>query len=123
MKSDLIVFSCRQEVKRSIEKIVRDMDVTFFYMNRWDEVAQLINKDKGSLILIDSKVHERHGPKIYIDIHSWSPKSKVILINTLPGKKDMVKEAMNAGAYGCLTWPLIKWEAVTLIEYLLKDME
>jgi DNA-binding NtrC family response regulator len=123
MKPDLIVFSYRQEVKRAIEKIVRDMDITFLYMNRWDELAQLINKDRGSLILIDSNVHKRHGSKVYKDIRSLSPKSKMILINTPPRKEGMVKEAMNAGAYGCLDWPLIKWEALTLIEYLLRDME
>ena len=123
MKSDLIVFSYRQEVKRTIEKIVQGMDITFFYIDRWDELAQLINKDKGSLILIDSNVHKRHGVRIYKDIRSLSPKSKVILINTPTKKEGTVKEAMNAGAYGCLDWPLIRWEALTLIEYLLRDIE
>ncbi|MFH1626030.1 MAG: hypothetical protein ABID54_12880 [Pseudomonadota bacterium] len=119
----LIVFSYKQEIREAMLKLARGLKLTLLPVNRWTELTALLSRDQRSLVFVDSNVQRRLGLRIYKDIHSLSPQSRVVLINSPPHTQNLVKQAMGAGVYGCLSWPLKKWEASTLIDYLLRDMD
>ena len=88
-----------------------------------NDLTDLLDTGSGSLVMIDSKVQKRLGSRAYKDVYALSPKSKVVLIRTPPHTDNTVKEAMAAGAFACLGWPLNKWEISTVIEYVFRDIE
>ena len=123
MKPNLIVFSHKKEVCRAALTVFAGRNLPLFCVSRWRGLTGLLRKDRRSLVFVDAHIQKSLGSWIYEEIKTLSPGTRIILICTPPNSRVVVKEAMNAGVYGCLGWPLKKWEAMTLVDGLLRDME
>lgn len=68
-------------------------------------------------IFLDAEVVREHGSRIYEEIKRKSSKLAIVLLHK-ETDRDLVKEAMEKGVYGCIRAPYQDWEILKMAAYL-----
>lgn len=83
------------------------------------EAIELIKQKRFDIIFVDVKMPGIDGIKTFEEIHKIMPAVPVILI-TGYSAEDMIKEALNKGAYTCLFKPIDVDKLLSLMEQVSK---
>lgn len=81
------------------------------------ELLQALKGKEAVTIFVDCQTVSSYGPGLYARIKVAHPASRVVfLCDKAHGEhRDLVKEAMELGAYACLLAPLAEWEILALV--------
>lgn len=81
------------------------------------EVLQALKGQTNATVLVDCKTVSAYGPGLYAKMKVACPACRVVLLCDKSHQKhrDLVKEAMDLGVYGCLLVPFAEWEILTMV--------
>lgn len=68
-------------------------------------------------VFLDAEVVKESGSKIYEEIRKISSKLAIVLLHK-ESDRDLVKEAMGKGVYGCIRAPYEDWEILKMAAFL-----
>ena len=84
-------------------------------------VDRLAETSRGIVILDSGAVHQ-HGPTIYGCLRAACKTCRVILLCALDSR-GLIREAMEAGVYGCVVEPYAPWEIQTMVRHIVADFD
>jgi DNA-binding NtrC family response regulator len=78
-------------------------------------------EDKGfNIIFLDSQTGGVRDEGLFVKIKTQCPQCHIIVIASKKGD-EFIKEAMEAGAYGCINKPYNPDEVLTMVRHILRD--
>ena len=83
-----------------------------------EELVREIKKLDSAIIFTDYEAINLYGAGIYSRINATGTGSKIILLSD-QNHRNLIKEAMDLGAYACILAPYKKWEVLTIIRNIL----
>jgi len=92
---------------------------------KWNGLDELLLALKGrydAVVLLDSDAVAIYGVGIYSKIKAVVPGNRIILLCD-QAHRDLIKEAMQQGSYGCILEPYAEWEVLTIVRHILSDMQ
>ena len=83
------------------------------------EVLQALKGQQNATVLVDCKTVSAYGPGLYAKMKVACPAGRVVLLcdKSHQEHRDLVKEAMDLGIYGCLLVPVAEWEVLTMVRH------
>ncbi|ROQ93420.1 response regulator [Desulfosoma caldarium] len=75
-----------------------------------------------AIVILDSEAIHRHGPTIYGRLRAACKTCRVILL-CAQDSRGLIREAMEAGVYGCVVEPYAPWEIQTMVRHILADFD
>lgn len=111
-----ILIVARVETKDMFpRKIMESSQHSIEFSENVDQLFQLLaQKDYDLLFLELDRLASSEQEDFYRTIKDKNPGMKIILITSAPGGRK-VKEAMDAGVYGCVQKPFQEKEIVTMV--------
>jgi DNA-binding NtrC family response regulator len=82
------------------------------------QVGTLYNDITFDIIFLDSETGGVRDKGLFAEIRKECPHSYIILITSKRGNS-LIKEAMDAGAYGCIDKPFNPDEVLTMVNHLI----
>ena len=82
------------------------------------QVGTLFNDITFDIIFLDSETGGVREKDLFAEIRKECPHSYIILITSKRGN-GLIKEAMDAGAYGCIDKPFNPDEILTMVNHLI----
>ncbi len=83
-----------------------------------EELVEKTKKMQRAIVFIDYQLVNTHGTRLYSRINVACPECSVILLCD-QAHRDLIKEAMELGAYACILAPYEEWEVLTIIRNIL----
>ncbi|SFM79250.1 response regulator [Thermodesulforhabdus norvegica] len=74
-----------------------------------------------SVVFLESGFVREYGRILYERLFRVCPFLKIVLVCS-PEDRDLIKEAMENGVYGCVVEPFDAWEVSTMLRHLLADL-
>ncbi len=84
-----------------------------------DELVQALKGYQYATVFLDCEAVPLYGPGIYSRLKVACPYCRVVLLCDKSHKKhrDIIKEAMEIGAYACLLAPFEGWEVLAMAKH------
>ena len=85
------------------------------------DLEELVSKTKGMrsvIVFVDHEAVHTYGARMYSRINVTCPECSVILLCD-QANRDLIKEAMELGAYASILAPYKEWEVLTMIRNIL----
>ena len=83
-----------------------------------EELVEETKRMRSAIIFIDYEVIKTYGARIYSRINVACPECSVILLCD-QANRELIKEAMELGAYASILAPYEEWEVLTMIRNIL----
>ena len=83
-----------------------------------EELVKETKRMRSSIVFIDYGVVNTYGARMYSRINVACSECSVILLCD-QAHRDLIKEAMELGAYACILSPFEEWEVLTMIRNIL----
>lgn len=83
-----------------------------------EELTERTKRMRSAIVFIDYEVVKTYGARIYSRINVACPKCSVILLCD-QANRELIKEAMELGAYASILAPYEEWEVLTMIRNIL----
>ena len=83
------------------------------------DALQTLKRQKQALVFVDCQTVSVYGPGLYAKMKVACPACRVVLLcdKSHQEHRDLVKEAMDLGVYGCLLVPVAEWEVLTMVRH------
>lgn len=75
-----------------------------------------------AIVILDSGSIHHHGPTIYGRIRAACKSCRLIVL-CAQDSRGLIREAMEAGVYGCVVEPYAPWEIQTMVRHILADFD
>jgi len=82
------------------------------------QIANRLKKKTFDIIFLDSETEGIRNKDLFAKIKKESPDTRIILITSRRGDT-FIKEAMDAGAYGCIDKPFNPDEVLTMVHHII----
>ena len=83
-----------------------------------EELTERTKRMRTAIVLIDYEVVKTYGARIYSRINVVCPRCSVILLCD-QANRELIREAMELGAYASILEPYEEWEVLTMIRNIL----
>ncbi|MEW5767850.1 MAG: response regulator [bacterium] len=83
-----------------------------------EEAIQKIKETAFDLVLLDIRLPQMNGVNIFLKLKGIDPAIKVIMMSAFP-VSDLIEQALQEGAYGCLHKPFEFKKALELVKQVL----
>jgi DNA-binding NtrC family response regulator len=87
-----------------------------------DELLSALKGKRDAVVFLDHEAVAIYGAGIYPKIKAADPESRMILLCD-QAHRDLIKEAMEHGSYGCILEPYSEWEILTIVRHILADVQ
>jgi DNA-binding NtrC family response regulator len=82
------------------------------------QIANALKKKTFDIIFLDSETEGIRNKDLFAKIREGRPNTHIILITSRRGDS-FIKEAMDAGAYGCIDKPFNPDEVLTMVNHVI----
>jgi len=87
-----------------------------------NELSSALKDRHDAIVLLDNESVAIFGVGIFVKIKAAAPDSRIILLCEQT-HRELVKEAMEYGSYGCILEPYAEWEVLTMVRHILSDTQ
>jgi len=84
------------------------------------QMGTVLSSETFDIIFLDCETAGIRGKGLFAKIKKECPHSYVIVITSKRGN-DLIKEAMDTGAYGCIDKPFDPDEVLTMVDHLIRS--
>lgn len=85
-----------------------------------DELVDALKDKSGGFVFVDSGAVCIYGARLYAKIKVACQRYRIILLCDLP-HRDLIKEAVEFGVYGCILEPYAQWEVLSMVRPIRPD--
>ena len=82
------------------------------------ELAAELKDPTSSVIFIDFEAETQFGPAMIMNIKAASKEGGIIFLYD-KDHRNLIREVMQLGVYGCVLAPYDEWEILTMVKHLL----
>lgn len=84
------------------------------------DLLQELSPARRGIVFLDSGIIQHYGPTLYSRIRRACAGCRMILLCSRESRT-LIREAMEAGVYGCVVEPYAPWEMETMVRHILAD--
>ncbi|WP_170920623.1 response regulator [Desulfacinum hydrothermale] len=84
------------------------------------DLFQGLSESKRGIVFLDSGIIHHYGPTLYGRIQRACSGCRMIVL-CRRDSRPLIREAMEAGVYGCVVEPYAPWEIETMVRHILAD--
>ena len=115
---DAFVLVANDDIRRYILDLCEKNNYRPLITTDLEELVAETKRVQCGIIFIDYQLVNTYGTRLYSRINVACPECSVILLCD-QAHRDLIKEAMELGAYACILSPFEEWEVLTIIRNLL----
>jgi len=120
LKTNLVlIVDDRYEDRETLKDILEDKGYKVVEADTGYKAIELVKKGRYDIIFLDVKMPDIDGVKTFEEIHKINPDIPVIMI-TGYSVEELLKEALNKGAYTCITKPFDMGKILGVMDEVLK---
>lgn len=113
----ILVLVGHQQTREFLLKFLESQDYHPQIMNTQKDVLRALKGLDFYTVFVDCQVIELYGPGLFAKIKVACPACRVVLLcdKTHGQHRELVKVAVDLGAYACLLAPYAEWEILTMV--------
>ena len=115
---DAFVLVANDDIRRYILDLCEKNNYRPLITTDLEELVAETKRMQCGIIFIDYQLVNTYGTRLYSRINVSCPGCSVILLCD-QAHRDLIKEAMELGAYACILSPFEEWEVLTIIRNIL----
>ena len=115
---DVFLLVANDEVRNYIMELCEKNNYRSLINADLEELTERTKRMRSAIVLIDYEVVKTYGARIYSRINVACPKCSVILLCN-QANRELIKEAMELGAYASILEPYEEWEVLTMVRNIL----
>ncbi len=116
----LLVLVSREEIRNHILSLLQRNEYSPIPMAVPEELVQSLRGRNEAIVFLDVETLRIHGASLYSKLKAACAGCKIILLCD-QAKRDMIRPAMEQGAYGGILEPYAEWEVLTMVRHILAD--
>jgi len=116
----VLIVDDRYEDRENLKDILEDKGYKVIEADSGYKAIELVKKGRYNIILLDIKMPDIDGVKTFEEIHRINPNIPVIMV-TGYSAEELVQEALNKGAYACITKPFDVEKILGAVEDAIKN--
>lgn len=114
----ILLLVANEEIRNYMLRLCSENNYDCFIASDPDELVTAIKKLRSTIAFVDYEAVNIYGARIYSRINTTGTGCKVIFLSD-KDHKNLIKEAMELGAYACILAPYAEWEVLTMIRNIL----
>lgn len=117
-KPDIYILAANEDLRNYVQEVCEKNN---YYPAIAVDLEELVSKTKRTrsvIVLLDYEMVNTYGARIYSRINVACPKCTVILLCD-QANRELIKEAIELGAYASILAPYEEWELLTVIRSIL----
>ena len=114
----ILLLVANKEIRNYMLRLCSENNYDCFIASDPDELVAEIKKLESTIVFVDYEAVNIYGARIYSKINVACTGCNVILLSD-KNHKNLIKEAMELGAYACILAPYAEWEVRTMIRNIL----
>ena len=117
-KPDIFILAANEDLRNYVQEVCEKNN---YYPAIAVDLEELVTKTKRTrsvIVLLDYEMVNAYGARIYSRINVACPKCSVILLCD-QANRELIKEAIELGAYASILAPYEEWELLTVIRSIL----
>ena len=115
---DVFLLVANEEVRNYIKELCEKNNYHSDINADLEELTEKTKRMQSAIVFIDYEVVKTYGARIYSRINVACPKCSVILLCD-QANRELIREAMELGAYASILEPYEEWEVLTMIRNIL----
>ncbi|MEJ5348157.1 MAG: response regulator [Desulfosoma sp.] len=120
--SKVFLWVSREEVRAHALEALADVGAPTQSVESVSALMESLAEVGRGIVILDSEVVRRHGATIYGRLRAACKTCRVILL-CAQESRGLIREAMEAGVYGCIVEPYAPWEIQTMVRHILADFD
>jgi DNA-binding response OmpR family regulator len=114
----ILLLLANEKIRNYMLRLCSENNYDCFIAPDPDELVSEIKKLDSTIVFVDYEAVNIYGARIYSRINATGTGCNVILLSD-KNHKNLIKEAMELGAYACILAPYPEWEVRTMIRNIL----
>lgn len=117
VNSVLLLLVANGQVRDSLVAFLEGHEYAPRVVGNPTEALQTLRGRQSATVFVDCQTVSTYGPNLYAKMKVACPHCRVVLLcdRSHRGHRDIVKEAMDLGAYACLLSPFAELEVLTMV--------
>lgn len=116
----LFVLVSKAGIRNHLSDLFQRNDIPFIVETVPDEMFQFLKGRKEAIAFLDVETLRIYGASLYTKMKAACPACRIILLCD-QANRDMIKQAIEQGAYGGILEPYAEWEVLTMVRHILAD--
>ena len=118
----VLIVDDRYKDRETLKDILEDKGYKVIEADSGYKAIELVKKGQYNIVLLDVKMPDIDGVKTFEEIHRINPNVPVLMV-TGYSVEELVQEALNKGAYACITKPFDVEKMLSVMEKVLKNQK
>lgn len=116
----LLVLVSEEGIRNHLGNLLRRNDIPPIIMAVPEEMYQFLKGRSDAIVFVDVETLRIHGASLYTKMKAACPACRIILLCD-QANRDLIKQAIEQGAYGGILEPYAEWEVLTMVRHILAD--
>ena len=117
-KPNIFILAANEDIRNHVLELCEKNNYHPALATDLDELVRQAKRPQSVIVLLDYEMVSTYGARIYSRINVACPKCSVILLCD-QAHRELIKEAMELGAYASILAPYEEWEVLTMIRNIL----
>ena len=117
-KANIFILAANDDLRNHVLEICEKNNYHAAVATDLEELVRKTKRPGGVIVLLDYEMVNTYGARIYSRINVACPKCSVILLCD-QAHRELIKEAMELGAFASILAPYEEWEVLTMIRNIL----
>ncbi|MFC1489177.1 response regulator [Thermodesulfobacteriota bacterium] len=114
----ILMLVANEKIRNYMLQLCSENDYDCFAASDPEDLVTAIKELGSAIAFVDYEAVDTYGARIYSRINATGTGCNVILLSD-KDHKNLIKEAMELGAYACILTPYPEWEVRTMIRNIL----
>ena len=117
-KPNIFILAANGDIRNHIVEVCEKNNYLVAVVTDLEELVRKTKRPRSVIVLLDYEMVNTYGARIYSRINVACPECSVILLCD-QACRELIKEAMELGAYASILAPYEEWELLTMIRNIL----
>ena len=117
-KPNIFILAANGDIRNHVVEVCEKNNYHPALATDLEELVRKTKRPRSVIVLLDYEMVNTYGARIYSRINVACPECSVILLCD-QANRDLIKEAMELGAYASILAPYEEWEVLSMIRNIL----
>jgi DNA-binding NtrC family response regulator len=117
-KPDIFILAANEDLRNHVLEVCEKNNYHPAIVADLEELVSKTKRPRNVIVLLDYEMVNTYGARIYSRINVACPKCSVILLCD-QANRELIREAIELGAYASILAPYEEWELLTVIRSIL----
>ena len=117
-KPNIFILAANEDIRNHVLGVCEKNNYLVAVVTDLEELVRKTKRPRSVIVLLDYEMVNTYGARIYSRINVACPECSVILLCD-QAYRELIKEAMELGAYASILAPYEEWELLTMIRNIL----